>query len=732
MGETEEPEVDLREWLHVLVQYKWLILGVMLAIIAAGIVWTLRVPKIYEATVTLEYDPNPSRPLGSNVEDIADPIGNFWTTREFFQTQNMVIASRDVATRATRSLGLHEDPGYLSQSDEPADKPAELAQVAMALQSRISVDPVPETRLVRIHARDVKPERARLVADAVANAYIDKTMEDRLSSTVKALDWLGNQLDTLRGDLDTAELALHDFKKDHEVLSVSMEDRQNLVASDIQATNSKLTEVRNRRIELAARVQRLRSSLKSDDSSAVDPVLGEQHPVLAELTTDLRAKQKELKGLSTKYGPEHPTMKTLEGEVGSLKAQLKREKATLLKSAEDDLKQAKSVETGLRGAAKQAQSAGLDLNLREIEYRRLNRERDNKAKLYELVLQRLAETDLTRMLKITHVRILDRALLPTAPVSPNFIKNLGGSALAGMLLGIALAFVARRLDRTVKSVEAVEALGVTVLGVVPKLGGGEGAETTKPRPVAGGEPLAPGQAVHDLVVHENPMSAAAESFRMIRTNLAFMSPEEPLRSIVVTSAHPREGKTTVASNLAVSFAQFGRSVLLVDTDLRRPKIHKVFNVSKDIGVSSLIVGHATLDDAVTATDIAGLHVLPSGPVPPNPSELLHSSGFTRVHNEMLERYEWVVFDSPPLSAVADAAILAPQMDGVVLVARAGHTTRDSISSVRRQLGGVSAAIVGTVLNDVDVRAGYGTGPYYYQYRYGGYRYGPEEDEADAA
>ena len=727
---SEEPELDLREVLHLLQDYKWLIAGVTAAVVAAGVVWTVRTPKIYEATCTVEYDPNPSKPLGRQVEDVADPIGNFWTTREFFQTQNLVIASRDVAGRVARKLGLHEDPSYLSQDDDTPSETGNLEATAIALRSRITVEPVPETRLVRIHARDVKPERARLIADAVAHAYVTKTIEDRLESTDRAKDWLENQLTTLRKELDDAELALHDFKKEHNVLSVSMEDRQNLVASDIQTTHGKLTETRNRRIELEARLKRLRTGLgKGPDK--IDPAVMAEHDALSQLVSELRSKKKEREGLEVKYGEEHPTMKTLSEEIEALEQQLEKEKTALISSAEHDVRQVQSVEQGLRSAAGDAHSAGFDLNLREIEYRRLNRDRDNKAKLYEIVLQRLTETDLTRMLKTTHVRVLDRALLPTSPVSPNFIKNIAASLLVGLLLGLTAAFLGTRFDRTVRSVESVESLGVTVLGVIPHLAGVEAKEDpgATPGPVSVASTTSPG----DLIVFDEPMSPAAETFRMVRTNLAFMSQENPLRSLVVTSALPREGKTTVATNLATSLAQFGRSVLLVDTDLRRPRIHRVFNTGKDVGVTSLVVGHATLNEAVTKTHIEGLSVLPAGPIPPNPSELLHSAAFGQLKEDLLNHYDWVVFDSPPMGAVTDAAILAPQVDGVLLVVRAGHTTRDSILSARRQLSSVSARLVGSVLNDIDIRMkGYRYGGYSYRYRYSAHGYAPLAEGADAA
>lgn len=732
-GADEEPELDFQEVVHVLREYRWLIAGVTALAVAAGMVWTARTPKIYEATCTIEYDPDPSKPLGGSVEDVADPIGSFWMTREFFQTQNLVIGSRGIAERVVRTLGLHEDPTYLPQDDDAIGETGNVEATSIALQSRLTVDPVPETRVVRVHARDVNPERAKLIADAVAQAYVDKTIEDRLVSTDRARDWLESQLSSLRGELDAAELALHDFKKGHNVLSVSMEDRQNLVANDLRATHDKLTETRNRRIELEARARRLRASL-GRDLDQLDPTLMEADAALTNLIIELRNKRQERDALAVKYGDEHPTMKQLNQEIGVLARQAARERRALIESAEHDVEQIKAVEAGLRAAANQAQAAGLNLNLREIEYRRLNDDRDNKAKLYEIVLQRLTETDLTRMLKTTHVRVLDRALLPSAPVSPNVLKNVLGSLLVGLLLGLSMTFFASRLDKTVRSVEMVEGLGLTVLGVIPHLAGSDTEPVPKPKPKPtkirrGTVPPAPG----DMVVHQEPMSAAAETFRMVRTNLAFMSQEAPLRSLVVTSALPLEGKTTVATNLATSLAQFGRSTLLVDADLRRPRVHKVFDVGKDVGLTSLVVGEARLRDAVRPTSVDGLSVLPAGPIPPNPSELLHSAAFGRLKEDLLLQYDWVIFDSPPIGAVTDAAVLAPQLDGVLLVVRAGHTTRDSILSAQKQLSSVSARIVGSVLNDIDIRMrGQRGGRYAYRYRYTAQGYAPLEEGADAA
>ena len=539
------------------------------------IFYTLRQPKIYEATCTIEYDPNPTRPLGRDVEDVANPASSFWATREFFATQNRVISSRTVAERVVRELGLHQDPSFAYvPDDQRADwRGIDVEQAAGLLRSRLSVEPVDDTRLVAIRVRDRDPERAATLANAVAEAYIEKTLEDRMGSTVSALEWLGTQLDTLQTQLGESELSLHRFKEEHNVLSVSMEDRQNLVAADIEHFNVALTKVRTRRIELAARVSRIQTAMNGDSPEAAFA----ENMTLAELRERLREKLALREGLRTRYGPNHQQMRTLDAEVGDLRRQLGEEMDGLLRAARADLLEASRIESGLRAALDEAHHAGLELNLREIEYQRLNRERENNAKLYNLVLERTTETDLTRMLRTTHVRLLDRALHPEGAISPKVATNAVTGIGAGLVLGLALAVLLGRLE----SVADVEALGVTILGILPRIE--DEAEAKTPSKTRRRKGKADDEGERELFVHTHPMSSAAECCRTIRTNLTFMSADEPIRSIVISSARPREGKTTIASNIAVSFAQSGKRVLLVDTDLRRPRIHRIMGVSGSAG-----------------------------------------------------------------------------------------------------------------------------------------------------
>ncbi|MEZ4337599.1 MAG: polysaccharide biosynthesis tyrosine autokinase [Sandaracinaceae bacterium] len=598
-----------------------------------------------------------------------------------------------------------------------------MEEAATTLQGRLAVEPLEESRLVGIHITDRNPERAATLANAIAQAYIDKTLEDRLGSTVSAVEWLDGRLRSLQDQLNDSEQELHAFKERHNILSVSMEDRQNQVANDIEHFNESLTKARTRRIELQARLTRVQATARAtnpEDAASAFP----SNATIAVLAQQLREKHAEREGLATRYGPNHLRMQELDGQIADLRRQLESEVQSVVRAAEADVREVRQVESGLRGALDDAHRAGLELNLREIEYSSLNRRRENNAKLYGLVLERSTQTNLTQMFRVTHARLLDRALEPQFPIGPNHTMNAAVGIGAGMVLGLLLAVVLTQLDRRLKSVEEVEAMGITILGILPKMA--EGEEANPPRPARRRSPPKP--SGRDLYVHTHPMSATAECMRTVRTNLVFMSADEPIKTLVVTSASPREGKTTVTTNLAISLAQSGKRTLIIDTDLRRPRIHRAFGASASRGFTSVMVGEESLESVVVPTAVPNLDVLPSGPIPPNPSELFHSHRFLELVEEGLRRYDRLVFDSPPLGAVTDAAVLAPQLDATLIVVKAQMTTRDALRSALRQLRDVGANVLGGVLNDVDPRRrGYAAGSDYYYYRREGYYYGADDD-----
>lgn len=742
-----EREFDVREYLRALRTYLWLIVLATIVVGAAVLAYTVRQPRIFEATTIIEYDPNPARPLGDGVEDVAAPNGDFWASREFFETQNRIIGSRLIAERVVERLGLAHDRTFpYEDRDMPEGwEGLEVSQAALILQTRVTVEAVAGTRLVNLRVRDRNPERAALIANTIAEVFIEKTIEDRLGSTVSSLEWLGEQLDDLRGELETSERALHDFMDDHSVLSVSMEDRQNLVAGELEHFTAALAAARTHRIELQAHLTRLRylsdGDAVEDEGSALSDI-----PAIQALQTQIRTHLAEREALSSRYGPAHPRILELDDSIEAVRSQLSSEIDGLLRAAEADVREATAIEGSLRQAVDDANQAGLALNLLEIEYNQHFRERENNEKLYEIVLQRTTETDLTRMLRTTHVRTVDRALQPTAPVSPRLATNVAGGVGAGLALGIGLALLLSRLDRRIKSVRDAEELGVTILGVLPDIPDAElavaiaaanaaanakGARKRRKRPAKDAITGSP----RDIIAHTQPMSSTAESCRTLRTNLMFMSGDEPLRTLAVTSAGPREGKTTVASNLAISIAQSGKRVLLIDTDMRRPRMHHAFGVRNGVGLTSVLVGEATLAQATIDSGVPHVWVMTCGPIPPNPAELLHRERFQTLIDEVEKAYDFVIFDSPPLGAVTDAAVLGPQVDGVMVVLRANATTRDALGSVLRQLNDVGANLIGAVLNGVDpnVRRYEGGAGTYYYYRSEGYYTSPEapaDDEDD--
>ncbi len=700
---------------------RWMVAAVAILGCVAAMAWSTKQPRIYQADATIMYDPSPTQPLGGEVTDVASPMA-WWESREFLSTQNKILTSRAIAEKVVRKLSLHENADFWAVPPEKrAGWPgASVSQTAQSLQALLTITPERETRIVHVLIKDRDPARSALIANTLVDSYIEQTVEDRLSTSTGALEWLAKQLDSLKSQLERSELALHDFTQQHSNLAVSLDDQQNIIADNIGQLSGAVTNAKTKRIELSARVEELKLG-NSEDPFDVNTAWVLTNPAVQALRAKYKEQLTERNAVATNYAEKHPKVLALDAELATLRQQMRHEIDGLMASAAGDLRETERVEKGLKTAFDQANRLGMELNLQEISFRRLQRERDNTAKLYGTLLERTTQTDLTRALSVSLARVVDRALVPGAPISPRPQMDLAVGALLGLVLGIALALLLEQMDSSVRSVEDAEELGITILGVMPSLDGAA--------PVAYGlhrkrrkwrtEP-AP-DARRDLVVYEYPKSAAAECCRTIRTNLTFMSADRPRKTLVVTSASPREGKTTISMNLAIALAQSGKRVLLVDTDLRRPRIHRALSKSSLRGVTTVLIGEHSPKEAVQETDVPGLDFMASGPVPPNPSELLHTAQFRDLVASLTAMYDHVIFDSPPLAAVTDAAIIAPQVDGAILVIHGDRTSRDALRLALRQLADVHCHLIGGVLNDVDLAARrYGYKPYFYYYRGDGY------------
>jgi polysaccharide biosynthesis transport protein len=722
---TEGEPLDLARYWRVPLKRKWLVLAVAAAAAGSALFWALRQPRIYEASATLDIEPNAPNVLGGQVSEVMDlGAGVYWNNREYFETQYKILQSRETAQAVVERLKLDRDPRFFGSRAAPAKfNPRGVATTAEMLRGMLRVEPLKDTRLVRLFIQHTDPEMAQLLANTLARTYIDRNLDRVLASTAGALDWLTKQADTLRTRLSDSERDLYEFKKANNVLSVSLEDRQNLISNELQNFSDSLVKTRTSRIELEAQRRELMAAQESAKTgepvwprASSDDLLREAESRYAKLLVDR-------KGLETRYGPRHPRVQDLEAQLVQVRAAVREQVERLLRANEFEYQAIRRKEHELERALGDVQARGLDLNKLSIDYNRLLRERQQNEKLYDMVLSRTKETDLAQLLHFNNISILDEALRPEAPVSPR-TRVIGFVALVvGLGLGIALSFLLEALDFTVRSHEDLEAeLRVAVLGVLPAFAGGRRGSAQAGNGRRADSPGADG----DLVVDAEPRSIVAECMRAVRTNLMFMTTERPLRRVLVTSPGPEEGKTFVATSLAVVMAQSGKRVLIVDTDLRRPRMHKVFSgVDNGSGLTVAIAGQVRLEDVVQQTRVGQVSVLPCGPVPPNPAELLHTKRFAELLDRLGASFDLIVLDSPPLGAVTDAAILSRLVDGTVLVARQGKTHKGSLRLASRQLQDLGSHVLGVILNDAD----FGRSSYYRYDYYRKYGYGPREDLA---
>jgi succinoglycan biosynthesis transport protein ExoP len=710
---------------------RWLwVITLPLLTLASAAFYTAGQQRIYSASCTLQIDPNPPKPLGSEVQAIVDVgTGSFWATANYYNTQFKIIRSRAVAEETVRRLGLHQDLSFLEGRERsPAEAPSaretldvqgSIERAAGIIRSRLVVAPIRESRLVEISYQDPNPERARQILSTLVNVYTDRNIDVALESTNTAAEWLEGQVQTLKTELEGTEATLHEYKKGNRILSISLDEQSNMIRQEMQQLSSALTAVKVRRAEVAAKAAELETSSPDGGVDLANSDLL-RDDVLRQLRDSLNDAVAEYGALiGAGKGEQHPLVASANARIVAAKSALAKEVENVRQAARRDLAVVDREVAELSGLFEQAQQRALELGGLELDYRRLERSKVNTEKLYSLVIERSKESNLTRMMRFNNIQLIDPPLVPKTPVSPRVPLNMTIGLVGGLALGLFGAFAREMFDRSVKSPNDIEQeLGLTFLGLLPRVGlrmssgyGKYAGPSRRRRPKEGAEPPR-----IELTVHEDPQSSISEASRGLRTNVSFMSPDKPYRSLLVTSASPSEGKTTVACCLAVAMAQAGHKVLLIDCDLRRPRLHRVFHKTNDRGVTSTLLDRSTLDATVVETEVPGLSLLPSGPSCPNPAESLQSNAFQALIAELGSKFDRIVLDSPPIAPVTDAVILSTRVDASIMVIRALSTTRDAVLHARRALEDVRANLIGAVLNAADpARADY---PYYYRY-YGG-------------
>jgi polysaccharide biosynthesis transport protein len=689
--------------------------------------YTLGQTKIYSAAATIQFDPNPPRPLGQKVETVVEMgSGSYWDNHEYYETQYKIIQSMRVALAVVSQLGLNHDAAFLRNAPPGTTLPAAANvsedSAAQALRGRIKVEPVKDSRLAVVKLEDADPDRAQRVLATVVDVYIAMNLEDAHASTTQAADWLHGQLDKLKVDLEGSEMALHDYKEHKNILSVSLDDQSNMLREEMKQLNEALTHVRTKREEIAARRTEL-AKVKADDPSVLPASELLQSSLLQGLRRSYEDATRDRDGLlKSGKGKNHPDVMSATAKIDVTREALLAEVRNIQGALDGDLAVIKRQEAGLSTLNERAKREAFELNILEIEYNRLRRSKDNNEKLYSLVLERTKESDLTRMLRVNNIRVVDPPMRPGGPVRPQVPLNIGTGLFVGVLLGVAAAMGRAMLDRSVKTPDDVERdVGIAFLGILPEIGDDKKQRGPQLRGRRRQANLVEGGP--ELIVHNHPMSGIAEASRTIRTNLLFMAPDHPFRTLLVTSAGPSEGKTTVACCIAIAMAQADQRVALVDCDLRRPRLHRIFRVKADLGLTTALLEEdvaKSILPAIQTTPVPNLSIIPAGPIPPNPAELFHSERFRRLLTELQSKFDRVIIDSPPVVAVTDAAVLSTLVDGTILVVRAFKTPKDLARHALRALADVGANTAGTVLNSVNLNKSEYKYSQYYYYRKEGY------------
>jgi len=717
-AEVQEAQIDLRDYWKVVLKRRWTVIAFFVIAVTLVTIFTLRQTKIYEAYASVIIEPYAPQVLG-NVREVYNlGAGSYWSNKEYYETQYNVITSRTVAQKVVQLLRLEGNKEFLGIDTLPPEEQKLFMEEPIdypdMVRGMLEVEPVKDSRTAYIKARHPYPKWAQRLANAAVNAYIDYNRQTRQKVTREAAGWLEAQANELRVLMNESENKLVKFKKEKKMLSVSLEDRQNITSQRLMDLNQTLNRVQAERISLESKRKQILDIKEARlPLDTIDQVISNK--LIQQLKEDYVVLKKQQAELGAKYLPEHPKYLVVQKKVKLIRKNIDREIDNVLASVESEYQAKVESERSLKRELTKVKAEAQDINKKEIDYNRLKRVSDNYSSLYKLVLKRQKEATLAAHQETNNIYKLDSAVEPIFPVYPRVKLNILLAAVIGLLGGIGLAFFLEYLDNTIKTQEDVERyLQIPFLGIVPSIKLDPNREDS--------DMLA--MRDHYLVSH--PKSSVAECCRTVRTNLLFMSPENPARRLLITSASPQEGKSTVVINLGITMAQSGSKVLLLDTDMRRPRLHKAFGIQRGTGLTTAILGEAEMQEVIRSSDVPGLDIVPCGPIPPNPTELFHTERFGSIIKELSQTYDRVLFDSPPVAMVADPLILSSMIDGVVLVIKGASTSRDMIRRALKQLKDVNARILGAVINDLDLESReYG----YYYYRQYGYYYGEKERDA---
>jgi len=715
--EAMPSQPHLLDYIVILRKHQWLILTFLLTVVTVVTIASFKMKPVYEAAARVEVDKESQAYMpfpgdNSYAED--------FDMDNYVETQTKILESETLALQTIKSLDLARYPEFggtssttvFGQGGAAPKRPAILG----AFLSSLSVKRVPNSRLIEVTFAAEDPQLAAQAVNTHLQNYIEQNFRSKYDATTQASTWLSAELEELRIKVEKSEDARLAYERQNQIWQI--DEKQDITTKKLGDMSKVVTDAQT---ALAEKEALYRMAVASGNLDVLPAA--RDNAVIQDLLKRKSDLDQAYVEAVNQYGPNFPKVQRLAEQQKEVQDDLTSARKTMVESIREDFNTARTHVELLEEALDKQKAEANDVAEKLVQYHILQHDAEANKQLYDGLLEKLKEAGITAGLRSSNIRVVDPALVPTSPSRPQKARNILLAFFVGLIGGVGLAIFREYLDNTVKSPDDIAALtGLPSLAVVPTLPSLNGhhsrlSKLSRDRTLQN----ASGPSV-ELVSYMQPKSPISEAFRALRTSLLLSQAEHPPQVILVTSALPREGKTTTAVNLAVTLAQLGDRTLLMDSDMRKPGVRRALdlNVGKDLGLSSYLAGVCSLDEAtIPHPAIPNLTALTTGPVPPNPADLLSSHRMREAIAELRRRFRFVVIDSPPIMAATDAVILSALTDGILLVVRSGDTPKEAFTRARDLLAAVKGRLLGVVLNAVDSSAP----DYYYSYRYYPYAYG---------
>jgi polysaccharide biosynthesis transport protein len=750
-----ESSIDLRELWRTVRRRKWLVMTIITVVTTLVAVQMYRAKSYYQASTIVEIGKDSTtvvRDGGMVIQN--DDYDPFYLVN--IKTKMLMLGSRALIEDVVVKLKLDQNPKFLDTGGRKwfgqgqksaeqevlasalkpdgqegptrsAEERARLAPYVDVIANGLNVQQVRDTRAINLSFTHTDPGLAATIANELADTFTARNYDRKTQQYKDTEIWLDSSTRKLKAEVQQAEEELARYTREHNIFAApdgggSGTANATLTTDKLSQLHSKVTLAETERIRVEALYEDLKSGRVSQAPEAFAELVFKSSPKILELQRTLGELQTKDAQLSVKYGPENPQVQEVRKQIATVKEQIEAGGKTLEETLKSNYDRTLREERALKASLDQAKGEAIKENQAAIVLNLLRQDLNTKRGLYNEFLNKTQQARVQLAQQPNTIRVIEPAQVPTAPAGPRRTLAVLLAFILSAVAGLGLAFFLEYLDNTVKTAEDVTRhTQLPALGVIPTIGSSsslrrlpaKGAESA----AGDGNQLSP--ALTSQLMTLDNQSTVAEAYRALRTSLLLSSAGHPPKTILVTSGRPGEGKTTTAVNTAISLAQLGASVLIIDCDLRRPKVHKVFGVNHLHGLSTYLSRDVEIESLVQPLPIPNLSLLPCGPIPPNPAELISSEKMRDMMDLLTQRYDHIVIDSPPLINVTDPVILSTMVDGVIMVVHAGKSTRDVVRRASQELTGIGAKVFGVVLNNVNLqREGYDE--YYYQRYYSTY------------